>query len=194
MRGAATAIAIHGRSSQPVAAAFARMQERQGLRSRAARRLHLVHSGRLTRDLGDARNQAKAALSPWNGGVSSGGIGVSWRSGRWPPSAPPSWRRRRGGRRRRSPRARWRPTIPRASTARPTASSGQGARGSGQTGCRPTFDVGWRKGLDRVAVARMSQHRDTRTTAAAAFWTRVPSGRGIDTRSLTQASSRTCPT
>jgi hypothetical protein len=56
------------------------------------------------------------------------------------------------------------------------------------------LDVGWRNALDRVAVARMSQHRDTRTTAAAAFWTRVQSGRGVDTPSLPQASSRTCPT
>jgi transitional endoplasmic reticulum ATPase len=43
------------RSSQPVAAACAPMQERQGLRSRAARRLDLVLCGRALRAGGDAR-------------------------------------------------------------------------------------------------------------------------------------------
>src|SRR5688500_5244768 len=55
------------RSSQPVAAAFAPMQERQGLRSRAARRLDRVHTSRLTVNLRDARNQ---------GGSESAGGGV----------------------------------------------------------------------------------------------------------------------
>jgi hypothetical protein len=42
-----------------VAAAPPRMQEWQGLRPPAARRLDLVHARRLTGDVGDARNQAR---------------------------------------------------------------------------------------------------------------------------------------
>jgi hypothetical protein len=59
--------AVPGRmdtGSRRVDAASQRLQERDGLRSRAGRRSRLVHSGRLTLDLRDARDRNKAvALS-----------------------------------------------------------------------------------------------------------------------------------
>jgi hypothetical protein len=50
------------RSSQPVAAAFAPMQERQGLRSRATRRLDLVLSERAVSVSQDARSSFGASI------------------------------------------------------------------------------------------------------------------------------------
>src|SRR5918992_97374 len=53
--------------------------------------------------------------------------------------------------------------------------------------------VGGREALDRIAVARMSRHLDSRTTTAAAFWTRVQGRRRIGAPSLTVASYRGPP-
>jgi plasmid maintenance system killer protein len=53
------------------------MQERQGLRSRAARRLDLVDSGRLTLDLRDPRSPHAEQERPDR----SSGVGVAWSAG-----------------------------------------------------------------------------------------------------------------
>jgi hypothetical protein len=136
---------------------------------------------------GRRSQQAKAALSPWNSGVSSGVIGVSWRGGRWPPSAPSSGRGRRCGRRRRSPPARWRPTIPRASTARSTGAQVEAPLDQDRR------DVGQLSMSDGGRRSAASPLRGCLRTATPVQlprprWTRVQSGRGVDSPSLTQAS------
>jgi hypothetical protein len=59
------------RSSQPVAAACAPMQERQSLRSRAARRLDLVRRGRLLSVGGDARTSHETGCAPSEAGAAA---------------------------------------------------------------------------------------------------------------------------
>jgi hypothetical protein len=54
--------------------------------------------------------------------------------------------------------------------------------------------VGGREALDRVAIARMSQHLDTRTTAAAAVLDPCPNRTGRRYPILDSGFFRTCPT